>query len=206
MLKEDYGIPIYTQTAAYAKEHGELDSYRASRQANITCRDAIETAIRENYQDNHLGSEGARSILERFSAERVQYVLANTIQQKMHDGRISRSNKEWAATIPVYPQGSEWFVVNRAHPGLLDIFVSQIRQEIRLANSQQQAQKVAPLVDENTDGLEVSGHFGTWHTIGKAEVMGQPFYLMEHDEYGDEAAAIIVDSQGKLILEDIWNG
>lgn len=36
--------------------------------------------------------------------------------------------------------------------------------------------------------------------------MGQPFFLMEHDEFGDETAAIIVDSQGTLILEDIWNG
>ncbi len=36
--------------------------------------------------------------------------------------------------------------------------------------------------------------------------MGQSFYLMEHDEYGDEAAAVIVDRQGKLVLEDIWNG
>ena len=29
---------------------------------------------------------------------------------------------------------------------------------------------------------------------------------MEHDKFGDEAACIIVDSSGKLVAEDIWNG
>lgn len=83
----------------------------------------------------------------------------------------------------------------------------QVRREIRLAAEQvQQEQKTAPLVGENTGGLKVPGHIGTWHTIGITEVSGQPFYLMEHDGFGDEAAAIIVDHQGSLILEDIWNG
>ena len=29
---------------------------------------------------------------------------------------------------------------------------------------------------------------------------------MEHDTYGDEAAYIIVDERGKLVLEDVYNG
>ena len=29
---------------------------------------------------------------------------------------------------------------------------------------------------------------------------------MEHDKFGDEAACVIVDSSGKLVAEDIWNG
>lgn len=31
-------------------------------------------------------------------------------------------------------------------------------------------------------------------------------FLMEHDEYGDETACVIVDSNGKLLAEDVWNG
>ena len=31
-------------------------------------------------------------------------------------------------------------------------------------------------------------------------------YLMEHDEYGNEAASIIVDATGKLVAEDLWEG
>lgn len=207
MLKEDYGIPVYTQTGTYAKEHGELDLYRASLRANIACRDAIEAAISENYRDNHLNEAGAQAVLAQYSTERVQYVLANTIRQKEHDGRISYSNKEWARRIPACPKNNEGFIVNKAHPGLLDIFIRQVRQEISLANERAwQEQLAAPLVDENTSGLKVPGYVGTWHTISKAEVPGQTYYLMEHDKFGDETAAIIVDSQGKLILEEIWNG
>ena len=29
---------------------------------------------------------------------------------------------------------------------------------------------------------------------------------MEHDEYGDEAASVIVDRDGRLLLEDVCNG
>ena len=29
---------------------------------------------------------------------------------------------------------------------------------------------------------------------------------MEHDTYGDEAACIIVDERGKLVLDDVYNG
>ena len=28
----------------------------------------------------------------------------------------------------------------------------------------------------------------------------------EHDEYGDEAASVIVDQDGRLLLEDVYNG
>ena len=42
--------------------------------------------------------------------------------------------------------------------------------------------------------------------IDRHEVGGHSFYLMEHDAYGDEAACIIVDERGKLVLDDVYNG
>ena len=42
--------------------------------------------------------------------------------------------------------------------------------------------------------------------IDQHEVGGHSFYLMEHDTYGDEAACIIVDERGKLVLDDVYNG
>ena len=61
-------------------------------------------------------------------------------------------------------------------------------------------------VTMDTDGLTVDGHFGTWHSIDTKQIGGKDFYLMEHDEYGDEAASIIVDATGKLVAEDLWEG
>lgn len=61
-------------------------------------------------------------------------------------------------------------------------------------------------VTELTDGLSVDGHFGTWHAIDSMNLGETQLFLMEHDEYGDETACVIVDSTGKLLAEDVWNG
>ena len=58
-------------------------------------------------------------------------------------------------------------------------------------------------MNADTSGLAVAGRIGTWHTIDQHEVSGHSFYLMEHDTYGDEAACIIVDERGKLVLDDV---
>ena len=72
--------------------------------------------------------------MEEFGYDRMFYVLANTVRQKDWDGRISRDNKAWAKTIPVYenPDGfgqdrNVYFVVDRSHPGLVDLFLTQAR-------------------------------------------------------------------------------
>ena len=61
-------------------------------------------------------------------------------------------------------------------------------------------------MNADTSGLAVSGHVGTWHTIDQKEVDGHSFFLMEHDAYGDDAACIIVDERGKLVLDQVYNG
>ena len=68
--------------------------------------------------------------------DRVEYVLAATVQVKDWDERFSRSNKEWAATIPVVDDGNDImgdrrtrFVVDRCHPGLTDLFITAFRKE-----------------------------------------------------------------------------
>ena len=47
-------LPLYRHDAAYAREQGDLDLYRASRRANIACKEAIEASISEHYRDNRL--------------------------------------------------------------------------------------------------------------------------------------------------------
>lgn len=131
---------LYIYPAAYAREHGELEQYRASYKANIACKEAIEQAIADHYRDNRLGTEAVHQVLEQFGYDRMFYVLANTVRQKDWDGRISRDNKAWAKTIPVHenPDGfgqdrNVYFVVDRSHPGLTDLFLTQARKEYALA-------------------------------------------------------------------------
>ena len=132
-------LPVYRYPADYAHEHGELEQYRASHKANIACRDAIDTAITDNYRNNALGHDAVKQVVEQFGYDRTLYVLANTVRQKDRDGRISHDNKDWAKTVPVYEDKDSWggnrnaeFVVDRAHPGLMDLFTTQARREYLL--------------------------------------------------------------------------
>ena len=128
--EEKPAVPIYRETANYAYEAGELESYRASLAANVECRKAIEAAISSNYGDNRLDADAAvKSVLEQFSPERVRYVLANTIQQKDFDGRIPQPLKEWAKSIDVCPENASRFLVDKCNPGLTALFVDAFRNQ-----------------------------------------------------------------------------
>ena len=131
-------LPVYPYPADHAREQGELDVYRASFRANVSCKDAIEAAIRDNYHDNRLDTAAVGQVAEQFGQERMLYVLAATVRHFDYDGRISRDNKRWANTIPAYQNGdgmdsdrSVQFVVS-SHPGLTDLFLTQARHEQRL--------------------------------------------------------------------------
>ena len=131
-------LPVYRHSAAYAREHGELDQYRTSQRANIACKEAIEAAISENYQDNRLDGAAVSQVAEQFGYDRMLYVLANTVQQKEWDGRFSRANKAWAGTVEVPPNPDSFgsdrnleFAVD-SHPGLTDLFLTLAKREYLL--------------------------------------------------------------------------
>lgn len=128
-------LPVYPYPADHARENGELDAYRASFRANVSCKEAIEAAIRDNYHDNRLDTAAVGQVAEQFGQERMLYVLAATVRHFDYDGRISRDNKRWANTIPVYENKdgmdsdrSVQFVVC-SHPGLTDLFLTGARRE-----------------------------------------------------------------------------
>lgn len=56
------------------------------------------------------------------------------------------------------------------------------------------------------DRIIVKGHVGTWYTIETQITDGILYLLLEHEAYGDETACVIIDIDGNLILEDVWNG
>lgn len=123
--------PRYPHTAQYAREHGELEQYRASRRMDAACKEAIEAAIREGFDGMHLKDGTAARVLEEFSAERVAYVLANTIQQKDWDNRFSRDNKAWAQTFSMEePADRRYECVVESHPAVLDGFIRLCRKEL----------------------------------------------------------------------------
>lgn len=202
-------LPVYQQTLQYAMEHGAADDYLDSRKLNIDCKKAIEETIREHFDGMRLSLEDSGGVLEQFGAERVSYVLANTLRHLSEDGRFSRDNRVWADGIEVTEnihRGMDMnldYLVN-SHPAVLDGYIHLVRGEIRMLDVEKK--KGIPHVTEQTSGLMVEGHMGTWHTIGQREYHGERFFLMRHDEYGSEAADIIVSENGTLVAEDLRNG
>ena len=126
--------PLYPHTAAYALEHGELEQYRASLQANIACKNVIEAAIRQYFDGMHLNEVAVTEVVSAYGKERVCSVVANTLQQKSWDARFSSATKAWAeqfeivaAVRPDYDSRGA-FVVD-SHPAVLDGFTGLLRRE-----------------------------------------------------------------------------
>ncbi len=117
--------PLYTGTSAEARAEGQLQQWKDSQQANILCRIAIESEIRQRFDGMYLDAGCAERVVEQFGFDRVRYVLAATVQEKDYDGRFSRSNKAWAAQTSV--SGNHQFIVE-SHPAVLDGFISQFRE------------------------------------------------------------------------------
>ena len=70
----------------------------------------------------------------------------------------------------------------------------------------EQEEKSNGLIHGDSYNITVEGYIGTWYAIDETEVGGEKFFLLEHEEYGDEAACVAVNEQGKLVAEDLWNG
>ncbi len=135
--------PLYMQTAAYARENGESALFRASHNANVACKEAMEDAISDHYNNNCLNtSEVFTQMMDRFGEERMKYVLAATVQVHDWDGRYSSANKAWAKTTPIVDGNTAWgnrntdFTLNKAHPVLIDAFITRVRKELEKEKEQ----------------------------------------------------------------------
>ena len=147
----DAAIPVYREAAMYAFEAGELSAYRTSMQANMDCKEAIEQTINDYYGNNRLAAESAvKSILDKFSPERVAYVLAQTIQQKDHDGRISPDCKEWAKGMDGSPDNAAHLIIDSVNPGLVSLFTEEFVRQTSIGKVQEQtpAEQSKPAVPE----------------------------------------------------------
>ena len=119
--------PLCVFSRDYALEHNQRDIWKESYRENCNCARAIERAIAEHYKDNRLGV-CAPEIISRYGFDRVNWVLANTIQEKNHDGRFSKENKSWANKHYIPQEDTRWYFTVESHPGLVNMFVDQARE------------------------------------------------------------------------------
>ena len=124
-MAKQRNIPIYDGTAQEANERGEVEKFKASRQADSDCREAIESAIARNYDGSRLNTKAAiAEVREQFGEKRMVRVTASLILNRPHDGRISPETMAWADKKTV----SKEIGSRHTHPGLLDIFAARLRE------------------------------------------------------------------------------
>ena len=131
--------PVYHYPADYARENGELEAYRASKKVNISCREAIDAMLTEQFRGAGPDNPAAavKEMADQFGFERVLFVLANTVRWYSSDRRFSADNRQWADTIPVFDhengkdRGRSDYVL-RSHPVKVDEFITAARHEYLL--------------------------------------------------------------------------
>ena len=65
-------------------------------------------------------------------------------------------------------------------------------------------------ITADSDGIKVEGYRGKWYVIDSVAFVKDgemhEAFLLEHETYGDETEGLIVDEDGKLLEDDVWNG
>ena len=59
---------------------------------------------------------------------------------------------------------------------------------------------------KDTVDYEIEGKDGTWEVVDYLLVEGKNYFLMEHEQYGTNVAYVILDQNGKVIVDSVYNG
>lgn len=62
------------------------------------------------------------------------------------------------------------------------------------------------LITLDTENFWIDGKAGNWMATDDIIIDGKQFYLMEHQEYHHQVAGIILDSYGKMVVEECEHG
>ena len=62
------------------------------------------------------------------------------------------------------------------------------------------------LVSFDTTHFHIKGKEGSWLAFDSVIIDGRQFFLMEHETYGKEAAWVVLDEDGKLIVDNVYQG
>lgn len=121
---------LYYGSYGDAKQYGEEKKYDASFRENVVCSRAIEQAVRDCSDERGGLSEGcARQVLEQYGFKRVNFVLANSLQEMGCPYLISDETRAWGQGFYVPADGrNRYFTVDTA-AALLEAFIGQARAE-----------------------------------------------------------------------------
>ena len=62
------------------------------------------------------------------------------------------------------------------------------------------------LVSIDTSDFHIEGKEGSWHAFDSIIIDGRQFFLMEHETYGKEVAWVVLDEEGRIIVDHTYQG
>ena len=105
------------------------------REDIILATEEMNLTLAQRFDGMRLGAGAVEQVVAEYGLERTKYVLAAAIQTRDGDGRISRTNREWADSIRTIKDmdrrgfdRSCYYADLQAHTCLLDGFVNQVRK------------------------------------------------------------------------------
>lgn len=117
----------------------------------------------------------------------MAYVLANTVQYANWDGRYSRGNKEWAASVisGTIDEDRRTDFLLISHPAVLDGFVNMFRYELNELGLEQDGTRplTKPFIDHFyvVEDLEVKGPL-TIRTFDKMDDAMKAYFALPNDK------------------------
>lgn len=144
-LKVNDEIAKFAMKAAYNKKL-PLEATMISR----NCGSDIEKGISTHFDGMHLNTDFIANLYALYGEERMNYVLANTVQMSDGDGRYSPGNKAWAKEININNAEDDrrTFYVN-SHPALLDGFITAYRKHVKEFKEQLDKEENKEQMSEN---------------------------------------------------------
>lgn len=119
---------FYPYSQREAKREGELDRWKESRRANVSCARNISGLIDTHAQQGQMEPDTAQFALKQWGFLRVQFVLANSLTATGGLG-FEPDSLRWARSVFVPPdKGNSKFRI-QADRGLLAQFVQQTYAE-----------------------------------------------------------------------------
>lgn len=121
-------IPVYKFSVETAKQSGEIDAWRESRDENIRCRDFLDEQVREKFDGFRLPDECAENAIKEFGYDRTMWVIANTILERKGDGRFSEQNRKWAKSLNISRDRHNYEFALNSHSCIVDGLASDVRK------------------------------------------------------------------------------
>lgn len=120
---------VYRHDIEYSFRCDEYDMFSTSFGINCLCAEFIVTLLRKNLELNRdITTHVIRDVAHDFSVDRLVYVLANAVNHRTDDEKISLSNKEWAENINVAPyKFLKNFALNELSSFLINTLVDEVR-------------------------------------------------------------------------------